>query len=819
MGELFLHRLRSKIRFRSIRTAFIVTFIAPFLLAGSFLTMIVLQGSREAVDDVIVELRETIFDLVDNELTSKLSEANRLNRTHSQSWYRGQLLLHEQTSRERYFVTALESLPNAAMTFIGLEDGQFYGARRMTTGEIEVVRNNQQTGQASEYYSISELGDGEELVARFENFDPRVRPWYMKAKESKGPVYSDIYSHFVFQEPTITASMPIYNNDELVGVFGVDLLLTWLGETLRELPIGTNGCVFIVDQNGKVIATSTEDSIFRVVDNTSVLIKAAESNSEIIRHICQLPEESFDARSPYVKILDNTYLINKGEFQEYGLNWDIYIALAGDDFLQQMNYTVSRVLLQIALFIGVFIGFAFWFSNRTTKPIIELNEAAKKLANGEFSKIKVDEGLDEIAELTKSFNLMGIQLTGLVSHLESEVQNRTAELQNALEAKSEFLANMSHEIRSPMNVIIGMSELVLESDLKSENREYVTMVNESAKMLLSVINQILDYSKMEAGRLTLNKAPFSLQAAIDQVVKIHSFTIREYNIEVITIHDQQIPEWLIGDKARLQQVLINLIGNAIKFTDQGSITVSTEILEQDNQNARIKISVQDTGIGIPANKIDNLFQSFSQVDSSLARKYEGTGLGLAISQKLINMMGGQIEVITEVGQGSTFYFTLEFQKTTAPESDLNIKSSQGTDVQKTQDPDLQYNEQPASILLVEDKKMNQRLAKVVLEKMGWQVSIAENGKQALDMLETESFDLILMDIQMPVMDGIETTKRIRRLSTSKPELALIPIIAMTANVMEGDKEKCLEIGMNDYISKPFVREQVYQIIKKNLPPR
>ncbi len=418
----------------------------------------------------------------------------------------------------------------------------------------------------------------------------------------------------------------------------------------------------------------------------------------------------------------------------------------------------------------------------------------------------IERDITALKKADREFKEMMIQLKRANMKSEASARDLQESLKKAEEAnkaKSDFLANMSHELRTPMNGVLGMAQMLVDTPLNDEQKEYVATINGSGENLLMLLNDILDFSKIEAGALILENIPFNLNDSITQAMNLLRPQADKKRIDARLHIDSDVPTYIYGDPGRLRQIIINLLGNAIKFTDKGHVSLAARMQEE-----ALYISVEDTGTGIPSHKLGEIFEKFTQADTTVTRKYGGTGLGLAITKQLVALMKGEIGVESAEGKGSTFWFSIPCRiaeaKDVVSRPESRLINCQATD-------DLKPVAE-ARILLVEDYPVNQVFAEKLLRKFGFRtIDIAENGIQAIEKYRLHSYDMIFMDCQMPELDGYQTTEKLRLIEEQTN--IHTPIVAMTANAMMGDREKCLKSGMDDYISKPLRAEHVKNVVQ------
>jgi len=476
--------------------------------------------------------------------------------------------------------------------------------------------------------------------------------------------------------------------------------------------------------------------------------------------------------------------------------------------------TVDAAMLFLLAATAIFLLVAWIFMRRLiVGPVATLTQHILKIRKtGDLDQKLETDRKDEIGLLAKEFGQLARKLSMAQKELEAARDQAVAVSQ----AKSEFLARMSHEIRTPMNGVLGMIELLNTTPLEDTQKRYAQTIYESADSLLDIINDVLDFSKMEAGRLRLEQINFDLNAFLSDTAESLENLAHQKGLSLECEHPEGPALAVRGDPFRLRQILTNLIGNAIKFTETGSVSLRATVADDDAEYKFIRFDVIDTGIGIAHEKRKIIFDSFAQEDGSTTRRFGGTGLGLAISKQLVEMMDGDLSVVSEPGQGSEFSFTLRMRSSSGSEFSTSARLLQ-RGAFKPKENSITIRPLQGRVLLGEDNAVNQEVALGMLSAMGVEVVVAKNGNEVVEQFSSDSFDIVLMDCQMPILDGFQATQAIRKIESTE-NLKPVRIVAVTANALAGDKDICISSGMNDYLSKPFTSEQLYRILSRNLNP-
>ncbi|MEL0035495.1 MAG: ATP-binding protein [Gammaproteobacteria bacterium] len=630
--------------------------------------------------------------------------------------------------------------------------------------------------------------------------------WYTNLVNSGKTYITDVNLHPIEKVPYVFLDYVVKENDQVLGLVGffssidrvVESILNFSGQATSNFLIDEDGAIRASEVSGR---ESEIDALIKL--NNGAQLEQFYSTDQLLlfNDAARDARENNSSTTLSLTINDASYYVAIEYLAKY--NWYAVSMFPYQNMTDIVNTLPFILITLIVLF--VFVVFASYTLNQQMfSPIVTMNRTLGDIAAGDYSKRVSYTRDDEIGFLANGINVMAEQIANNLSQIEQQneqLNHAIAQANQANEAKTRFLANMSHELRSPMNAVLGFAQLGLDTKPPQECNDYLTKLKLSAEHLTMIISDILDFSKIESDELILEQISFSYNDIIDKILNICSITAAEKDLDILVETAPDIPKHLIGDPLRIEQIFINLLNNAIKFTEQGKITITSSVAEISHEQVQLTIHVEDTGIGMTQEQQEHLFTAFNQADTSITRRYGGTGLGLAISKELVESMGGNIRVTSQENQGTTFSFniTLGISESPLPEAEVVID---------TKSEDLSTHAQGKVALIVEDDKTNQFIARKLLKKIGLECHIANNGLEGVEMAADHPYALIYMDIQMPVMDGLTACKKI--LEHNNDTI----IVGMSANASSEDIKLAMDCGMKAYITKPIDRDILYQTTLK-----
>ena len=744
----------SQVKKLPLRIVLVVPFLLQIFAAVGITGYLSIRNGRQAVNDLAGQLLNEVSQRVNGHLNNYLSQPATINRVNSKAARTGKLDATNLAALENHFWQQIQLFPFFRQIYVGNPQGSFMGVNRQDRDSFlskEVLGKGNQTRIL---YAIDEQGTRSAML-QVDKYDPRIRPWYQAARDIRGANWSEVYT-FVQGELGITASQPFYDeNNVLQGVMAVDLILGQISQYLQTIEVSHSGEVFIIERSGLLIANSTEDDPFLTNAETGQLerLDAADSDRAIIRDTARFLRQ--EANLETIDQVQQLSFSRSGEKQfvqvspyqdELGLDWSIVVVVPESDFMARIeaNTRSTIALCGIALIVAAILG--IFTSRWISRPVLALSRGTDAIAKGNLKHQVNDAPIVELSLLAQAFNRMAGQLSTSFENLEHKVRERTLELADAKEAadsanraKSEFLTNMSHELRTPLNGILGYAQ-IMQRDRQAtpQQKEGIAIIGQCGSHLLNLINDILDLSKIEARKLELLPRDFDFEVFLKAVVEICRIKAEQKEIGFTYQALNRLPLAIHGDEKRLQQVLINLLGNAIKFTDRGEVTLKVGVVEplpmleaKPNEISgltTLRFQVEDTGVGMTAEQLETIFQPFEQVGDR-DRKTEGTGLGLAISRQIVEMMGAQLQVESQFQQGSRFWFAIE-----VPE----VANWSATSTAQSLNQIIGYRGETRKILVVDDRWENRSVMINLLEPLGFVLQGAENGRQGIEMVQAQS---------------------------------------------------------------------------------
>ncbi|EAW34932.1 response regulator [Lyngbya sp. PCC 8106] len=816
-----------------LKTLLVVPFVLQIVGAVGLVGWFSFKNGQEAVNKLAIELQEQANSRIQLFLDNYFTIPQQINQINQDAIQLGLVNLDDLSTLGLYFAKQVEVFNVSYINFGGLEINQFVGVKNQGDSQPLITEFYRQAADGNLYwnsYTRDEQGNKQNINTFIENADHRNEGWYTDVIEADKPVWSQIYQWKDKPILSISASYPIYNpNNQLIGAIGVDLNLADISQYLNQINLSEATTIFIVERNGMLVANSGETQSFIQKNQEVQQILALESSNQKIRAITQELQQKI-SNFTQIQTPQQLYLTlgNEREFiqvtpwkTESGLDWLLIVAIPESDFMAQINANTRTTIILCIITLILVTTLAILTARWIIQPILKLKDSALAFSEGKFDQTVDINREDELGILAKIFNYMAQQLQTSFATLE----NQNIELKRLSQIKDEFLANTSHELRTPLHGIIGLADSLIDGatgKLPTKTTENLTMIANSGRRLLTLVNDILDFSKLKHNTIELQLKSLGLWEVLDMVLVLSQSLVGQKNIKLINSVPDDLPG-VEADENRLQQILYNLIGNAIKFTESGTVEITACEKIIDESNHYIAVTISDTGIGISEDKLEQIFASFEQGDGSTARQYSGTGLGLAVTKQLVELHCGTIEVRSKVAEGSQFTFTLPKAKSPiqATENQTIQPSKLSTNVSLSE-PQLELENTSEiliedsgefKILVVDDEPVNIQVIANNLSLQNYAITQATNGLEALTLIE-KGFkpDLILLDVMMPRMTGYEVCQKLRE----KYLHSELPILMLTAKNQVTDLVDGLSSGANDYLSKPFSKQELLARIKTHL---
>ena len=813
-----------------LRTVLIIPFVLQIVGAVGIVGYLSYTNGQKMVNDLGTQLSVKITAQIHQHLENFLTTPHLIHKTIAITINNQILDIDDFEQLERLFWAEIQLVEGVDYIYLGTENNHFIGVQQYPDGQVVTKFLTAETTPERVIYELDDQGNRTRFL-KADEYDTLSRPWYQATAAAQGQAWSPIYVSADQGVLQITPTTPIYDSfGELRGILGTNLILSQINEFLKHLKITKSGTAFIIERSADLVASSTAEPPFINTGEKPLRLSGHDSSEPPIQltleHLQTRVDNLATIQQPIhfnFDIAGNKQLVQVTPLSGVpGLDWLIVVVIPEDDFMGQIHEnTRTTIFLSIAALLiatGVGILTARW----VTRPIVQLNQAAKSLAAGDWEQTVNLERSDEVGQLAHSFNRMAHQLRD--SFVAMETQNQ--ELQRLDRLKDEFLANTSHELRTPLNGIIGIAESLVDGvagELPRQANDNLVMIVSSGRRLNNLINDILDFSKLRHNTLELQLKPIGLKEMVDVVIALSQPILRtKPNLRLVNQIPTDFP-LADADENRLQQILHNLIGNGVKFTESGLVAISASVkmenIPSHHPTGEVVITISDTGIGIPQDKFDQIFESFEQGDGSTAREYGGTGLGLAITKQLVELHGGQIWVESEVGVGSQFSFSLPIS-TTQQSSTLvsmphvkSLSEVKSNPLGETNSEQVTQNPGDFKILIVDDEPVNLQVLANHLSLENYSITQANNGLEALEIIDNGFRpDIMLLDVMMPRMTGYEVAQKLREKYLPNE----LPILMLTAKNQTADVLEGFSAGANDYLSKPFNKKELLARIKTHL---